>query len=299
VTYSFSGHESFPLRYGWLPKAVRAALQHEDLFARDDALVVLGVGKNMVRSIRHWGLSTGVFERSPRGVPDSLSPFGRRLLSPDSGWDPYLEDPASLWLLHWRLASSPTPASAWYLIFGRFQPGPSRLFSRMQLVDWLVDVSNSNEGSRATKNSIRRDVDVFLRTYVPGARKGNAPVEDSFDSPLSTLGLIDAADTDTYRFSLLERASLPDEIVAFAVVEYWTSRAPQQMALPFEWVAYGEGSPGAAFKVTENELAVRISKGLAAWGIAFDETAGMRQLIRRGDLPDPVAVLETYYDVKR
>ncbi len=56
----FVGHETFTLRYGWLKKAVDAVQEDPGIFQRDDALVILGVGKNRVRSIRHWGLVTGV-----------------------------------------------------------------------------------------------------------------------------------------------------------------------------------------------------------------------------------------------
>ena len=53
---SFSGHESFALRYLWLKKGYDALADNPEFFQRDDAMVILGVGKNMVRSIRHWGL---------------------------------------------------------------------------------------------------------------------------------------------------------------------------------------------------------------------------------------------------
>lgn len=51
-TLSFSGHETFTLRHGWLTKAVDAIETNDGAFNSDDALVELGVGKNMVRSIR-------------------------------------------------------------------------------------------------------------------------------------------------------------------------------------------------------------------------------------------------------
>ena len=56
----FAGRETFTLRYGWLKKAVDATRERQDIFLQDDALVTLAVGKNMVRSIRHWGLVTGI-----------------------------------------------------------------------------------------------------------------------------------------------------------------------------------------------------------------------------------------------
>jgi hypothetical protein len=49
--YRVSGHESFPCRYTWLPKTVRGLKNNPRLFADEDqAMVDLGLGKNMVRS---------------------------------------------------------------------------------------------------------------------------------------------------------------------------------------------------------------------------------------------------------
>src|SRR5688572_10567858 len=59
--YRFSGHETFPLRYSWLPKAFAALCSRPKLFADEDlAMVELGVGKNMVRAIRFWVRAAGV-----------------------------------------------------------------------------------------------------------------------------------------------------------------------------------------------------------------------------------------------
>jgi len=66
----FAGHETFTLRYGWLKKAVDATGERPDIFQQDDALVTLGVGKNMVRSIRHWGLVTGILEEN-KDIPNN------------------------------------------------------------------------------------------------------------------------------------------------------------------------------------------------------------------------------------
>ena len=56
---SFSGHETFPFRYGWLPKGVQQVCRYNDLFAVKDAVVILGVGKNMVQSILYWSKVLG------------------------------------------------------------------------------------------------------------------------------------------------------------------------------------------------------------------------------------------------
>ena len=119
----FARHETFHPRYGWVKKAVDAAEADSDLFNRDDAVVNLGVGKNMVRSLRFWGLALKVLadvhqdgERSHRSVP---SAFGHVMFS-DEGLDPYCELPGTLWLLHWSLLKPISSAPVWWLAFNEF-----------------------------------------------------------------------------------------------------------------------------------------------------------------------------------
>ena len=100
--FKFSGHQTFVFRFGWLEKGVRGVNEHPDLFSREDALVLLGVGKNMVESIRYWCSVTQLLEpatQNVEGVSNGLSPtkIARNLLL-DGEWDPFLEDDASLWL---------------------------------------------------------------------------------------------------------------------------------------------------------------------------------------------------------
>src|SRR3974390_2917864 len=111
----FSGHETFPLRYGWLKKAFDAVAASGDqpgnkhiIFLTDDAIARFGVGKNMVASIRHWATSAGIIADLP-GEEDHLIPthLGNLIFGPH-GTDPYMEMPTTLWLIHWNIAGRPT-----------------------------------------------------------------------------------------------------------------------------------------------------------------------------------------------
>ena len=53
MRYCFSGHESFPCKSMWLKKGYDY-LVDRNRFTDPDAVVKLGVGKNMVQSIRFW-----------------------------------------------------------------------------------------------------------------------------------------------------------------------------------------------------------------------------------------------------
>lgn len=277
VRYTFSGHESFPFRYGWIAKGIQRALEDPSAFNREDATVFLGVGKNMVRSIRYWCLAMGLIH-TPRTGHVEVTELGRELFAHE-GLDPYLEDVGTLWVLHWLLVRDVDPASTWYLAFTRFA---HTSFTRQQLVDYLLDVAAAESPTtRVTESSMRRDVDVFVRTYTPGiANRSLAALEESYDCPLVDLGLLEQDDTGTISFRLGSHPSLPDPILAFALADYWERSRCQQQTIGFEDLLYSPGSPGAAFKLTENALVERLER-LPEWtGMRFDETAGRRMLIR-------------------
>lgn len=121
MAFRFSGHETFPCRYAWLPKAYGAIAADAEAFAdEDDAMINLGVGKNMVRSIRFWVQAAGIAAlRKGRGY--EITPFGKAVFG-RKGHDPFLEDTRTLWLIHWNLAGDVTdPLFAWDFLLNRWQ----------------------------------------------------------------------------------------------------------------------------------------------------------------------------------
>ena len=99
VKYTFSGHESFPCKTLWLKKGYDFVVAGND-FNSPEAVVGLGVGKNMVASIRFWLKAFGVTDN------DKITWLGDYLFDEISGKDKYLEDIATLWLLHFNLVFS-------------------------------------------------------------------------------------------------------------------------------------------------------------------------------------------------
>src|SRR5436309_4920284 len=168
VQHSFSGHETFPFRYPWLKKGFDAVRQDPVVFLRDNAITTLGVGKNMVRSIRHWCLTTGVLAEHHDGNKGLRPTDLGRLLFADDGLDPYLEDPATLWVLHWQIASSRARASTWFWTFSHFHEPE---FTREVLTSALSRWTQTLGGKQAAASSLKRDVEVFLRTYVPSRQR--------------------------------------------------------------------------------------------------------------------------------
>jgi hypothetical protein len=295
---SFAGHETFPLRYPWLRKAVEAVKKDPRVFQDDDAMVRLGVGKNMVRSIRHWSSVCGILEEDPsfannRGRILRPTALGQALFDND-GWDPYLEDPATLWLLHYELASSPDRATTWYLVFNHFsQPE----FTRDELAEWLAKLTAEHRWGRASSASLRRDVDVFLRTYVPTRVSRTVPLEDTLDSPLVELGLMREQGKGRYVLERGDHPSLPDAVFTHALVRFLTRTASTSSAVPLHAVAFAPGSPGRVFALTEDALVGRMERIEAATcgAMRFHDTAGLRQILVHRP-PGLLDILRLWYE---
>lgn len=296
---SFAGHETFPFRYAWLPKAVEFVGRDPGIFRAEDAMVQLGVGKNMVKSIRHWALATGVLEEdrsvtNNRGRELRPTELGRHLLG-GGGWDPYLEDAGTLWLLHWQLASTPGAASTWYLVFNQ---APSLEFSKQDLVAWLLKLTD--QVGRVSEASLRRDVDCFIRTYA-SSRVTRKNVEEALDCPLVELALLRSLGSrGRYIITRGEHPSLPNEVFVFALVEYLTRELRSAKTIPLTSIALGVGSPGRVFCLNERALLARLDRvaAITKGAIVFDETAGLQQLLVR-ELPPPHEILRTYYKRRR
>jgi hypothetical protein len=278
----FSGHETFPLRHLWLRKAYDAVSEQcEDgvalnggVFSDPEAVARFGVGKNMVRSIRHWSLACEILEEVQHGLrPTALAEmlFGREAL------DPYLEQPASLWLMHWMVAGRGRRTTTWYWAFNCFT---AQTFDRETLVGELADYCRSIEKTRASAATIKRDVECFIRTYVP--RVGASFAEELAEPLLGELGLIQQIGRGNFAFKRGPKPNLPDEIFLFALLEFWERFSPNASTLGFETIAYEPGSPGRVFKLDENAVAERLIMidRLTKGAIASSDTAGLRQIVR-------------------
>lgn len=266
-----------------------------NVFLRDDAITILGVGKNMVRSIRHWCLTAGVLEENAakEGGVLRVSELGKLLLAND-GLDPYLEDPATLWLLHWQIASNRARATTWFWIFSHFHEPE---FTREALTSALFRWTQTLSGKKVAFSSLKRDVEVFLRTYVASRHHRGKIAEDSMDCPLTELGLIaQPGDGQSFHFRRGAQRSLPDRILLYAVLSFWKSCAPASKTFALHDLSRQPGSPGRLFKIDESSLVERLEsvERQTHGALVYDETAGLRQLYRRQQLEPEAALAEAY-----
>ena len=295
---NFSGHGTFPFRCSWLKKAVEAVTADPKVFSEKDAFVKLGVGKNMVDSIKHWGKLLGILDETV--VPETrarklhVSSFGEKLFS-DNGWDPYLEDVGTLWLLHWKICTQRYKACAWFFAFSKFahiEFNKAQLAADVKLFAQTADYKKSLA-------VIERDIYCLLRAYAPAKIVQGNTLEDSLDCPLIELGLIRNIGGGTYLFAKGAQKELPDALFLLALNDYWHSFHADKQSVSIEDIAYGEGSPGLIFKLTEDALVQRLEnlEKISKGAFSYDETSGLRQVYRENSAPriEPESLLNQYY----
>jgi len=288
----FSGHETFPLRYGWLKKAydkVREAERNGEVcrgvFQNEDAIASFGVGKNMVTSIRHWAVACRIIEDShERPGTYSTTALGNLLFDPEDGVDPFLESQAALWLIHWQLAGTPDKTTTWYWVFNHYH---KRDFDREHLSEGLLKLCQHLNLTRTASMTLKRDVECFIRTYVGKGGAERVVHEDNLECPLTELALIKPlGKRDGFQTARGPKSSLPDGIFVSALYEFWkwfTSAS----TLSFEAIMYEPGSPGRVFLLDENDILERLARisEVTNGSLQWSETAGLRQLIMQRQIP--------------
>ena len=280
----FSGHETFALRYGWLKKAFDAVetgaktKNAQNVFLRDDAIAKFGVGKNMVASIRYWAEAAGII--SDGGA--QTTPLGE-LLFQDRGLDPYMEYPTSIWLVHWLLASD-CSRTTWHWAFSYYSDVSCDIDSMQKGLERLV---RENNWPQVSPVSLKKDLECFFHTYTTRVDKGSKEIEHHLVSPLTELGLLKFLGNRKYRFIRGPKPSLGNGMFLYALEDFWQRYFSDVATLSFESLAHDPGSPGRLFLLDEDSLMDRLVQlsDLTKGKIIWSETAGLRQVQRKGKLP--------------
>jgi hypothetical protein len=285
--YRFSGHETFPCRYAWLPKAFAALKKKPRLFTdEEDAMISLGVGKNMVRAIRFWVDATTVAAPA-KGGAYNITEFGDAIFG-RGGFDPFLEDVRTLWLLHWQLSTNvQQPLFAWYFLLNHW-PHPD--IGRHQVLEAFA-----KEAVRLDRDlsavTLAQHFDTFLHSYVPTRSRKGEVQEDNLDCPLVELELIqkigerklDSGGREAiYAFRREEKPDLTGGLFAYCVGDFWEKWRSTEQTLSFRDVSVAPGSPGQVFKLPEADVRQRLETIDEDSGgqFSYHESASLQQLSR-------------------
>jgi len=275
---SFSGHDSFPLRHGWLEKAFDVVQGDREInpFTAQDSIVKFGVGKNMVNAIKHWSVASNFLVKNADGYEPSE--YAAVLMS---GLDPYLENVNSLWKVHYELAKNPSNTTIYWIFSLLNVPSFSKEYLELKLQEFCKEQGKIVPALK----TLRTDVNVSLAMYAR-SRGSKAIGEDEISSPLHELQLLNLNTDGSYSVNTSSKKTLSDELFLHAVIDFWDSvdqdAGFNSNSIRADRLIYEEQSPGRIFGLSEFELLERLGRIPTKTNgmISISETAGVVQLFK-------------------
>lgn len=286
----FSGHETFICKQFWLKKGYDF-LVIGNKFSDDNAVVELGVGKNMVAAIGFWMKAFGLCNDKWELSEVAHYIFG------EEGKDQYLEDIGTIWLLHFFLVKKDY-ASIYSLFFNGFRRGRIE-FTSEQLHKYIEPIAK--EDNSYNVNTIITDSMVLQRMYQKIDNvESRAEPEDMYSGIFNDLQLMtkiriekyeEKGLVDLYRIVNEDRDNLPAEIVLFSILENY----PNATTIGFKELEVGHNSPGVVFALNKDGLYSKIEQITEKYkNILFSRNAGIQVLQFKSPI-NKRDVLNDYY----
>lgn len=274
----FSGHETFACKSHWLKRGYEFVRGGKN-FSDDEAVVHLGVGKNMVSSIRFWMKAFGILDKDGQ-----LTNLAYRLLDEDNGYDPYFEDLGTLWLMHFNIVNNRYATVYWTTFIDYHRS--KNLIEKDKLKNFIKTLcfDSQNYHNLYNENTVRKDINVLIHNYFTGEIVN---VEDS-NTILSPLDLLVKDEEGTFRFNYDARSIVPTEIFLYALLMTF----PKDRSISFDEMK----NLSLMFCLTNNDLLEIIKRlcDLYPGTLVFSDVAGIKELQIKGDIQAEKA-LENYY----
>lgn len=284
---NFSGHESFLCRELWLKKGFDFVKDGKS-FQSPSAVTHLGVGKNMVNAIKYWITSFNLLDKKKNLTPVAEYIFG------ESGKDPFLEDDATLWLLHYYLVKTGHASlySLFFNIFRRERPE----FTKEHLFNFLKRKCEE-KNITVSDNSIRKDINVLISSYW-GTARGRIDSDDLLNGMFLDLVLIEeidkseSKDSSWYRIVNRDQENLPEEIILYCILDNHSF----DESISFNSLLTGRNSVGSIFALSGNGLVKKLKALTQVFdNIVYTDDAGIREIQFKDEL-DKWEILDRYYN---
>lgn len=274
----FSGHDSFLCKQFWLKKGYDFVTEGGNSFNEEKAVVKLGVGKNMVSAVQYWLKSFGIIDSK-----NQITDIGRFIFDERNGHDKYIENIATVWLLHYLLVKT-NHASIYNIFFNDFRRQRIE-FSREHLLAF-ISKRLTDEGLSFSSNTISNDIAVFIRTYLkPDFQNTKDDIEEDFASVLVDLQFMEQIDGSDYEGKKVDyfkvesslRYDIPSGLILYSILD----TKPDSKSISFKELYIGRNMPGAVFAMNKEGLYNKLKQLEDDYGkatIQFSETAGVQEL---------------------
>lgn len=279
----FSGHETFHCKNLWLKKG----FDFVETGAKftDEACIELGVGRNMVNSIRFWMKSFNIIDVKNERITE----IANFIFNDGNGKDKYIEDETTLWLFHYLLVTNKY-SSIYSFIFNEFRKIKPE-FDKDNFIAFLSErriVMNSN--------TVAKDFSVFSRMYFSKKSENDKDKEDSFSGILSDLDLvheIKKTGGSKYFIKNTKQQNVPEELILFIILEndkYGKSISFKNLYSDFD-------SVGNIFAFSKDNLEDKLIKIAEKYPtITYSNEAGIKELQFKEGKPNSLDILSAYYD---
>jgi len=285
-TYVFSGHDTFQCRHMWLKKGYEFVKEGTVKFSDEEAVIKLGVGKNMVSSIRYWLRAFNIID-----LKDQITDFGKIIFDDNEGYDPYLEDIGSIWLLHYQLVKKQY-ASIFSLVYNEHRK-EKLFFDKKTYTAYIKRLKEINSKVPFNINTLESDFTVFLKTYWQDSSAKE--IEDSFSGILTEIELVNSNNErgDKLQISIQnsERDTLPFEILLFSILDnenYGNSISLNALENDYN-------GPSSIFALNRNSLLQKIEDITKKYkNVIYSDHAGIKELQFKTK-ENPFNILNQYY----
>ena len=274
-------HEGFYLRDGWLRKGLDFINSNPFAFYSDTTIRDLGVGSNMVKSIKFWLSSTGMVdvknENGKRGY------YASNLANVISKYDKYLEKDFTLEILHIEMLHNDDCNYVWKYYYNNFD---QNIFSKEMLFEECKKHLNSKNITYSEK-TLADEISVLLRTY--SSPNKNLNPEENYVCPFSQLNLI-SDENKVWKKTSPDINNLKSLAVYYSILKILNGKKEINM----NNLISQNYSPVKIFNMTKESLLYYINK-LASYDlITFNSTANL-DMIYINEEKTLEEIFETYF----
>ena len=263
----FGAHQTFHLKDGWIFKGLNAVKNDPEVFEREDAVEVLGVGKNMVESMEYWLQSLKFIKKSKESL--ALTSYAETVLE----YDPYFELDGSAILAHYLLATNKDSATTFYWFFNCFLVDE---FERSSMNVYLESYVQNQAEKTINSNTLDKDLNCLLRMYREIDRDEKNNPENENPSPFSKFNLIQEFEGKLIRGKLHEDTIHP-LVFVYLLYIYWSENLNSPKSFGLDENMNKEMFPSLVMGLNQDEvvsLIEKVSKDYPGQYLDYSRTGG-------------------------
>jgi hypothetical protein len=263
-------HETFKIREGWIEKALYVIKENESkenqklsqVFYKNDGVVYLGVGANMVKAIKYWLVALKLIDSRTYKLTD----FAKTILKCDE----YLDENFTWYLLHYVLIKNEEDAPVFSAIMNEYNQSQ---MTKESLVSFLSDYfCEEYPGQSPNLQSLESDVSVFLNSYSFDENDADLNPEKDNSCPFASLHLLDKSGKNEYRKSEPAYSQLDYRLVFYVLSEM------NLCSFHVDDLKYMKNSPVKVFNLSQTQMYGYLNEMKQAGFIDINRTAGLNEV---------------------